>query len=157
MIGPSIPLSGTVPLLGRDTAPEQTRADESPRPPAMSFRRDAGAAIEEPLVTPPRESRSTDAAKLTFTGQMVIGAIIMTTSIIGSIYGMTSGIRESQMKTESDLRDLRTRFEMQSQVDIARNEARAAEMKASTEAIADLRRLTQMLQLQYQQISKEGR
>lgn len=155
MAGPSISMSGTVPLLGRETAPSESEQDECPRPPAISFRRDAGAAVEEPRVT--RESRSTNAAKLTFPVQMVIGAIVMTTTIIGSVYGMTSGIRESQMKTESDLRDLRTRFEMQAQVDIARNEARAAELKASTEAIADLRRLTQMLQLQYQEISKGRR
>lgn len=105
-------------------------------------------------VTPPREARSTDASKLTFPVQMTIGAIVMTATILGGVYGMVNGIRESQMKTESDLRDLRTRFEMQGQVDMARNEARAAEVEASKSAIDDLRRLTQMLQLQYQEIAK---
>lgn len=147
-------VSGTVPLLPRDTAPSEHEHDEMSVPTADHYRPDADAAVEDTVT---REARSTDAAKLTFPVQMVIGALVMTCTILGGVYGMVNGIRDSQMKTESDLRDLRTRFEMQSQVDIARNEARTAELKSSTEAISDLRRLTQMLQLQFQELSKGKR
>lgn len=109
----------------------------------------------EERVTPVREARSTDAAKLTFPVQMVIAMIVMTCSIIAAVYGMTNGIRESQLQTASDLRDLRTRMEMQQQVDAARNDARASEIKSQNDAISELRRLTQLLQLQYQALEKQ--
>lgn len=126
-----------------------------PVPTVERYRRVMDTALEGVLT--PREGRITDASKLTFPVQMVIGAIIMTVSIIASVYGMTNGIRESQLKTESDLRDLRTRMEMQLQVDTARNEARAAELKSQNEAISELRRLTQLLQLQYTELQKKVR
>lgn len=107
---------------------------------------------DEPVT---RDAQSTDASRLTFPVQMVIAAIIMTISIIGSVYGMTSGIRESQLQTESDLRDMRTRMEMQTQIDIARNDARTQEVQAQNEAILELKRLTQMLQIQYSELSKQ--
>lgn len=108
---------------------------------------------DAPAVT--REARSTDASRLTFPMQMLIGAILMTASIIGVVYGMTSGIRESQLKTESDIRNLQTRMEMQLQIDNARNEARATELKIQSATIEELKRLTQLLQLQYAELQKK--
>lgn len=100
-----------------------------------------------------------------FTGQMLGGAILMTATILGGMYSMMSGVRESQLKTESDVRDLSTRFELrdradaeraaqQVEVERAKAEARAAEQKAAAAALDDLRRLTTLLTLQYQQLQK---
>lgn len=115
----------------------------------------SAAGVED--VSPPRESRSTDATKLSFPLQLMLGAIFTTASIIGGIWGVTSGLR-------SDIRDIRTRMELQAEVDKARNEARTAEAKAFndraemiSESMADLRRLTQLLQIQYQEMNKERR
>lgn len=112
------------------------------------------APATEISVAETRDRRSTDASRLTFPLQMLIGAILMTSAIIGAVYGMTSGIRESQLKTESDLRDMRTRMELQVEIDRARNEARALEIKTQNDAIGDLRRMTQLLQIQYSELKK---
>lgn len=116
------------------------------------------ALSAETDVSPPREARSTDASRLTFPVQMMIGAIVMTAAIVGSFYAMTTPIRElreSQLKIESDVRDMRTRMEMQTQIDVARQDARSVEVKAQNEAINELRRLTQLLQLQYAALEKK--
>lgn len=112
-------------------------------------------ASETPEMTDSRPARATDASRLTFTAKMMIGAIMMTATIIAAVYGMTNGIRESQLKTESDIRNLQTRMEMQLQIDNARNETRAMELKTQSAAIDELKRLTQLLQLQYAQLEKK--
>ncbi len=102
-----------------------------------------------------REGRATDAAKITFPVQMVIGAVIMTASIIGAVYGMTNGIRESQLKTESDMRDLRTRQEYQQRVNEADARAQSVVFDNMKSTVEQLRAQVQLLQLQYAEINKQ--
>ena len=143
--------SGAVPLWARDTAPCEPGQTDLPVPTAPLFRRVTDTAVED-TVSPPREARSTDASKLTFPVQMMIAAILMTATIIGAVYGLTGGIRESQAQMQSDIRDMRTRMELQAEIDRARNEARGVEQKATNAAVDDLRRLTQLLQIQYNEL-----
>jgi hypothetical protein len=101
-------------------------------------------------VTTSREGRSTDAARLTFPLQLVMVIIGSILSAAISGWAFSSGIKQSQFDMQSDMRELRTRMEMQLQIDTARNESRTIEIKAQSDSIAELRRLTQLLQLQYQ-------
>lgn len=112
---------------------------------------------EDDIVTPIREGRATDLSKGVLPVQFLIPLILAVVSIIGSVYGMTSGIRESQLKMESDLRDVKTRMELQRDVVSAQNETRALEMKAQNEAINELKRLTTLLQMQYAELQKRVR
>jgi hypothetical protein len=86
---------------------------------------------------------------------MLIGAILMTASIIGAVYGLTGGIRESQLRSESDIRDLRTRMEYQQKVDEADNRAQAAVTENLNTTVTQLRSQVQLLQLQYTELSKQ--
>lgn len=114
-------------------------------------------SLPETSVSQPREGRVTDASRLTFPLQLVVVIVggILSAAISG--WAFSSGIRESQLEMQSDIRDMRTRLEMQAQIDIARNDARGAEMKSQNDAITDLRRLTQLLQIQYNEIKKGDR
>jgi hypothetical protein len=125
-------------------------------PTAIPFRSDVALAIEEP-VTPPREARSTDASRLTFPTQMMIGCIVMTAAIIGSVYGLTGGIRESQLRTESDMRDLRTRMEYQQRVNEADARAQTVVFDNMKTTVEQLRSQVQLLQLQYAELNKQIR
>lgn len=139
-----------------NTLPSEHEHDEMSVPTASYFRRESAPSIEAE-VSPTREGRATDASRLTFPVQMMIGAIVMTVTIVGGIRYYADELDKSISAQASDLRDIRTRMEMQTQVDIARNEARIAEMKSQNEAINDLRRITQMLQIQYSELSKKVR
>lgn len=86
---------------------------------------------------------------------MVIAAVIMTCSIIGAVYGMTNGIRESQLKTESDMRDLKTRMEMQQRVNDAEAKAQGVIFDSMKSTVDQLRAQVQLLQLQYESINKQ--
>jgi hypothetical protein len=107
-----------------------------------------------PMSSPAR--RVTDVNRLSFQMPTVAAIVIAAIGIAGSQYFFQSGIR-------SDLRDMRTRLELQAEVDKARNEARTTEIKAFNDRVemlnqsmADLRRLTQMLQIQYQELNAKG-
>ena len=109
--------------------------------------------IDEASVTD-RRVPSTDVNKLSFQMPTVIAIVVASMTVAGSQYFFQAGIR-------SDLRDMQTRMELQSEVDKARNEARTTEIKAFNDRVemldqsmADLRRLTQLLQLQYAELSK---
>lgn len=104
-----------------------------------------------------REGRSTDASRLTFPVQMLIGAVVMTATILGAVYGMTSGIRESQLETASDIRDLRTRIEMAAQVNAADKRAQDMIFETTAKTVEQLRAQVQLLQLQYAELSKRIR
>jgi uncharacterized protein HemX len=110
-------------------------------------------------VSPPREARSTDVAvgRITYTTQMLIGAILMTATIIGAVYGLTGGIRESQLRTESDMRDLRTRMEYQQRVNEADARAQGVVFDNMKTTVEQLRAQVQLLQLQYAEINKQIR
>jgi uncharacterized protein HemX len=115
------------------------------------------APVPEILVTETRTPRSTDAERVTFTGKMLIGAVLMTASIIGSVYGLTGGIRESQLRSESDMRDLRTRMEYQQRVNEADARAQAVVFENMKSTVEQLRAQVQLLQLQYAELNKQIR
>lgn len=112
-------------------------------------------ASETHEMTDSRPARATDASKLTFPVQMVIAMIVMTCSIIGAVYGMTSGIRESQFKTESNMRDMQTRMEMQQRVNEADARAQTVVFENMKQTVEQLRAQVQLLQLQYAEINKQ--
>lgn len=124
--------------------------------PAVSVYTDDGRAIPELReMTPPRESRVTDASRLMFPWPMMIAIVGTAITVTGTQYLGNAGVRETQAAIASDVRDMRTRMEMQAQIDIARNESRQSEVKSQNEAINELKRLTQLLQLQYAALEKQ--
>lgn len=112
-------------------------------------------ASETPEMTDSRPARATDASKLTFPVQMVIAMIVMTVSIIGAVYGMTNGMRESQLRAESDMRDLKTRMEYQQRVNEADARAQQVVFDNMKQTVEQLRAQVQLLQLQYSEINKQ--
>ena len=102
-----------------------------------------------------REARSTDiqVSRLTFPLPVMAAIVGTAISVMGIQYVANAGMRDSQLAVQSDVRDMRTRMEMQTQIDIARNEARTQEIQTQNEAINELKRLTQLLQLQYSELS----
>lgn len=109
----------------------------------------------EAVVTPPREGRATDASRLMFPWPIVAAIVGTAVAVVGGQYASNASIRDQQQSISSDIRDMRTRMEMQTQIDIARNEARTAELASQNEAINELKRLTQLLQLQYSTLEKK--
>lgn len=121
-------------------------------------------AIENPSVyvgsDPLSESESvtprvTDASRLTFPWQMVVGAIMMTATILGGVYTMTSGLKESQQQTQSDMRVLKTQFEMRLEVDKANDRADSIERDAAKETMRTLRGSVQLLEMQVSEMNKK--
>ena len=102
-------MSGAVPLLPRDTAPSKPRQPELPEPTAPSFRRQAGAAVEDAL-TPIRERLSTDASKLSFPLQLVIGIVSGTLMLYLALSGLRSDVRDisTRMEAREKLQDERS-------------------------------------------------
>lgn len=127
-----------------------------PAPTALFFRPGGDAAIGD-AVSPPRDEPATNINRLSFQVPTVAAIVVAAVTVAGSQYLFQSGIR-------SDLRDMQTRMSLQADVDKARNEARTSEIKAFNDRVemlnqsmADLRRLTQMLQIQYQDLNAKGR
>lgn len=110
---------------------------------------------ETPEMSEPRTARSTDASRLTFPVQMVIAMIVMTVSIIGAVYGMTNGIRDSQFKTELTMRELQTRMDMQQRVNDAETKAQGVIFENMKSTVEQLRAQVQLLQLQYAELNKQ--
>lgn len=106
-------------------------------------------------MTDSRPARATDASKLTFPVQMVIAMIVMTVSIIGAVYGMTNGVRESQLRSESDMRDLKTRMEYQQRVNEADARAQQVVFDNMKTTVEQLRAQVQLLSLQYSEMQKQ--
>lgn len=106
-------------------------------------------------MTPPREGRATDASRLMFPLPIVAAIVGTAITVVGGQYISNAGIRDQQREIQSDIRDMKTRMEMQAQIDVARNDTRLSDMKSQSDSIAELRRLTQLLQMQYAEISKQ--
>lgn len=92
-------MSGTAPCVAED-GPSEHKQTLLARAHRAVFRRKGGPALEDDTVTPPREARSTDASKLSFPLQLVIGIV----SGALMLYVALSGLR-------SDVRDISTRME----------------------------------------------
>mgnify|MGYP001562517121 CR=1 FL=1 len=86
---------------------------------------------------------------------MVIAIVATALSVTGAQYVVQSGQRQSQADIQSDIRDMKTRMELRVEVDQARNELRANEIQSQNDAILELKRLTQLLQIQYSELSKQ--
>lgn len=109
-------------------------------------------------VTP---SRTHDATKLSLPLPVAIGMGVAMVSLVGSLWAVGYALSQQITAQSSDIRDIKTRMELTAEIDKARNEARAAEMQSLNEraemmkeATDDLRRLTQLLQIQYQQLNR---
>jgi hypothetical protein len=101
--------SGTVPLLPRDTAPSRPDNRRLPEPTTPVSRREGGAAVEDDL-TPIREGRSTDASKLSFPLQLVIGIVSGTLMLYVALSGLRSDVRDisTRMEAREKLQDERS-------------------------------------------------
>jgi hypothetical protein len=94
------------------------------------------------------ERRSSDVNKLTFTFQTMIQIVSTAITIIGVTWW-------SNAEMKSDIRDMRTRMEYDSKLQEANDRADAAAAENMKESIAELRRQSTLLQLQYGELSKQ--
>lgn len=109
-----------------------------------------GASCDElfPCVmTKTRRRRDTDATRLTFPLQLVILIATSSATAAVSIWGSQSGLR-------SDVRDIRTRMELQVEVD--RTQAKLEEERAAAlkEAIAAMQRRQELQQYELQSLKE---
>ena len=92
--------------------------------------------------------RSTDVNKLTFTFQTVIQIVSTAITIVGVTWW-------SNAEMKSDIRDMRTRMEFESKIKVANDRADDLIAENMKESIAELRRQSTLLQLQYGELSKQ--
>ena len=86
-------------------------------------------------------AKNTDASTLSFPLPLVVGAILFAASIVGSMWMVVS-----------DVRDIRTRIELQGRVDEATTKLQDERAKNMQDAIDSMQRRLELVQLQYQQL-----
>jgi hypothetical protein len=104
-----------------------------------------------PLSPPLKDTmnrRSTDVNRLTFTFQTVIQIVSTAITIMGVTWW-------SNAEMKSDIRDMRTRMEYDSKIQEANDRANAVMADNMKESIAELKRQSTLLQLQYGELSKQ--
>ncbi len=110
-------------------------------------------------VTPARAEdhnrRTTDANKLSFSLQLVVGIVSAVIAIFGSFWVATSSLR-------SDVRDILTRIEMSSRLDLEKSDAQKMRDAALHEQINALgaqisaaERRQELLRLEFQQLREQ--
>lgn len=115
---------------------------------------------ETGTIVSPRDTGA-DASKIRFTLPMVaflVGSIVsgMVSAGIGG-WTFSSGLREAQSAMQSDLRDMRTRMEMQEKVATAEKRAETIEREAEKQSMDSLRGTVRLLELQMAEFNKKGR
>lgn len=106
-------------------------------------------------VSTPREGRASDAANLRFPLPMVFVIVGTALSVATAQYVAASSQREAQAEIQSDIRDMKTRMEMQATVTAADKRADVMMYDNLNKSVDELRRQTQLLQLQYTELSKQ--
>lgn len=132
-------MSGTVALLGRDTAPCEPEQTHLPGPTTPFCRRVTDAAVEERAVSPPREEKTVTAERLSFPLPMVAAIVATAVAVSGAQYLAQAGLR-------SDVRDILTRMELQAKIDESSAKALDAkfmDMKEKVDALTREDRLRQ--------------
>lgn len=94
-------------------------------------------------MTPPREVRYTDAMKLQFPLQFVFVIVGAFLTCAGGMWASTYGLR-------SDVRDILTRMELQTQVDEARAKVQEERIAAMRESIEAMKRRQELQQYELQ-------
>lgn len=103
----------------------------------------------------PREVRSTDVSKLSFPLQIVIAIVVSAISASATMWAVQARTTAAQSSMQSDIRDILTRMEGASKLDEAGRRLQDMQTTQMNESINDLKRQTQLLQLQYADLSKQ--
>lgn len=99
-------------------------------------------------------TKAHDATKLTLPLPIVAALVISAASLFGSVLGV-GYMLSSQIKDQaSAIGNINTRMEMQSQVDAANKRADSVILDNLSKTVDDLKRQTQLLSLQYAELSK---
>ncbi len=104
-------------------------------------------------VATPREIRATDVSKLSFPIQIVIAIVVSAVSASGTIWMTQRGNEKEQAAMRSDIRDVLTRMQGQSDLDAANRRLQELQTNQMKESIDELRRQTQLLEIQYRQLA----
>ena len=110
---------------------------------------------QESDVAPLREIQSTDVSKLSFPFQIVIAIVVSAVSASATMWAVQQRTDAAQSVMASDIRDILTR--MQGSAELAEANRRLQDMQTNQirDSVEDLRRQTQLLQLQYAELSKQ--
>lgn len=136
-----------------NTTPSEHEHDEMSVPTVEPFRRESGAAVEEPVSSP--ERRLTDVSRSGLNLPMVAGVIVFAAAMMGSFWAINNRTNERMLEMQSDVREIRTRMEMQSQINDANKRSDVLLYENLNSSVDELRRQTQLLQLQYAELSKQ--
>ncbi len=91
--------------------------------------------------------RTTDVSSIRFSPSTVVALVLIIASIIGGFYGATSGIRDSQEKTNTDIGTIKTTLTAQDE--LRKSEAKLQDERAQTmsEAIKKIEQRYEMFDL----------
>ena len=108
-------------------------------------------------VSPP--TKTTDVSHISLTVPMAIGMAVFVASLVGGfwavVYSQSAEYATQATGIASDVRDIKTRLELQSQVDEANERADTLVQDSMKQSMDELRRQVQLLQLQYSELSKQ--
>jgi len=96
-------------------------------------------------MSPSREEKAVEASRLSFPLPMVA-------AIVGTALTVASANYISQAGLRSDVRDILTRMEFQSKLDEAEKKSRDMQSESTQDAINEMKRRLELVQIQYQQL-----
>lgn len=114
---------------------------------------------ETNAVVAPTPSKTTDVSLISLTIPVAIAMAVFVASLVAGFWTVVSSqadtFKEQSTAIASDVRDIKTRLELQSQVDEANKRADTLVNDSMKQSVDELRRQVQLLQLQYAELSKQ--
>lgn len=106
---------------------------------------------DETAVSP---TKGQDATKLTIPLPVAAGLIVFAASLLGSLWAVGYSLSAQIQSQAATISNINTRMEMQIEVDKANKRADAVVLDNLSKTVDDLKRQTQLLSLQYAELSK---
>lgn len=116
---------------------------------------------EDRSVSPPREVRSTDVSKISLTMPMAVSLAIAVAVIVGAFWQIrgsdNASLTSKLAEINSTVLQMKTGLEAEARVNAADKRADAVVIDNLSKSVDDLKRQTQLLQLQYADMQKARR
>lgn len=114
---------------------------------------------EDSPVVAPAPTKTTDVSLISLTIPVAIAMAVFVASLVAGFWTVVNSqaatFKEQSTAIASDVRDIKTRLELQSQVDEANKRADTLVNDSMKQSVDELRRQVQLLQLQYAELSKQ--
>lgn len=123
---------------------------------AAVYEDDVPLSTRETAVSP---TKTTDVSHISLTVPMAIAMAVTIASLVGGFWAVmdrkSAEIEKVANVTASDVRDIKTTITLQAKVDEANDRADAIVQDSMKQSVDELRRQVTLLQIQYQELSKQ--